>query len=57
MVEKKHDCVVCQNFVASETGHDAFEDWQDFGDSQIFAKFLKLGIALILCYFLTGFLT
>ena len=35
---------------------DSFEHWQNFSDWQKFAKFLKLGIALILCYFLKDFL-
>ena len=47
--------MVCQNLEASKAGHDSFEDWQNFGDLQKFAKFLKLGIALILCYLLADF--
>ena len=53
---KKKDCLVCQNLEASKAGHDSFEHWQNFSDWQKFAKFLKLGIALILCYFLKDFL-
>ena len=52
---KKQDCLVCQNLEAFYAGHSSFEDWKNFGNSQNFAKFLKLGIALILCYLLTDF--
>ena len=40
---------------AFNAGHSSFEDWKNFGNSQKFAKFLKLGIALILYYLLTDF--
>ena len=53
---KKKDCLVYQDLEASKAGHDSFEHWQNFSDWQKFAKFLKLGIALILCYFLKDFL-